>query len=254
MGKIKQFIKRRGIFVIMLLAGLYYGAIALWGLTNTLLYYHEAVVLPGTVIDVRQRPFESYSEALKYGNLPWDGDISYRPILTFVMPARIPIRAYTSPDLDNADYQRGEQVEIITHPHDPNQAHVKKWKFLWGADFMLLTFAALIGVPSWFVLFPRKRRAAARKSAPRPAQPKAQQKAPAKAQPQPRRAPEPEQPTFTLEPMPAPAPAKKPRAPRKKKEVDPDAPQKPRAPRKKKEVDPNAPPKPRKPRKKKTEA
>lgn len=252
MGKIKQFIKRRGIFVIMLLAGLYYGAIALWGLTNTLLYYHEAVVLPATVIDVRQRPFESYSEALKYGNLPWDGDISYRPILTFVMPAGIPIRSYTSPDLDNTDYQRGEQVEVITHPHDPNQAHVKKWKFLWGADFMLLAFAALIGVPSWFVLFPRKQRSTGRKPATRPSQPKPQPKAPAKAQPQPRRAPEPEQPTFTLEAEPA--PAKKPRAPRKKKEVDPDAPKKPRAPRKKKEVDPNAPPKPRKPRKKKAEA
>lgn len=252
MGKIKQFIKRRGIFVIMLLAGLYYGAIALWGLTNTLLYYHEAVVLPATVIDVRQRPFESYSEALEYGNLPWDGDISYRPILTFVMPAGIPIRSYTSPDLDNTDYQRGEQVEVITHPHDPNQAHVKKWKFLWGADFMLLAFAALIGVPSWFVLFPRKQRSTGRKPATRPAQPKPQPKAPAKAQPQPRRAPEPEQPTFTLEAEPA--PAKKPRAPRKKKEVDPDAPKKPRAPRKKKEVDPNAPPKPRKPRKKKAEA
>lgn len=252
MGKIKQFIKRRGIFIVMLLAGLYYGAIALWGLTNTLLYYHEAVVLPATVIDVRQRPFESYSEALKYGNMPWDGDISYRPILTFVMPAGIPIRSYTSPDLDNTDYQRGEQVEIITHPHDPNQAHVKKWKFLWGADFMLLAFAALIGVPSWFVLFPRKQRSTGHKPASRPAQPKPQPKAPAKAQPQPRRAPEPEQSTFTLEAEPA--PAKKPRAPRKKKEVDPDAPKKPRAPRKKKEVDPNAPPKPRKPRKKKAEA
>lgn len=252
MGKIKQFIKRRGIFIVMLLAGLYYGAIALWGLTNTLLYYHEAVVLRATVIDVRQRPFESYSEALKYGNLPWDGDISYRPILTFVMPAGIPIRSYTSPDLDNTDYQSGEQVEIITHPHDPNQAHVKKWKFLWGADFMLLAFAALIGVPSWFVLFPRKQRSTGRKPASRPAQPKSQPKAPAKAQPHPRRAPEPEQSTFTLEAEPA--PAKKPRAPRNKKEVDPDAPKKPRAPRKKKEVDPNAPPKPRKPRKKKAEA
>ena len=244
--------KRRGIFILMLLAGLYYGALALWGLTNTLLYYHEAVVLPATVIDVRQRPFESYSEALKYGNLPWDGEISYRPIVTFVMPAGIPIRSYTSPDLDNVDYQRGEQIEIITHPHDPNQAHVKKWKFLWGADFMQLAFAALIGLPAWFILFPRKRRSAGRKVTSRPAQSKPQPKAPAKPQPQPRRAPEPERPAFTLEAEPA--PAKKPRAPRKKKEVDPDAPKKPRAPRKKKEVDPNAPPKPRKPRKKKTEA
>lgn len=250
MNKIKQFIKRRGIFVLMLLAGLYYGATALWGLTNTLLYYHEAVTLPATVRDVRQRPFESYSEALRYGNLPWQGEIAYRPILTFVMPAGIPIRAYTAPDWDNTDYRSGEQIEIITHPHDPNQAHVNKWKFLWGADCMLLALATLLGLPAWFVLFPRKRRAAGRRTAPRPAQ---QHKPRPQAQPQPRRAIEPEQPTFTLSADDQPQPTKKTRAPRKKKEADPDAPKKPRAPRKKKEVDPNAPPKPRKPRKKKTE-
>lgn len=251
MNKIKQFIKRRGIFVLMLLAGLYCGATALWGLTNTLLYYHEAVTLPATVRDVRQRPFESYSEALRYGNLPWQGEIAYRPILTFVMPAGIPIRAYTAPDWDNTDYRSGEQIEIITHPHDPNQAHVNKWKFLWGADCMLLGLATLLGLPAWFVLFPRKRRVAGRKPAARPTQ---QQKPRPQAQPQPRRTPEPESSDFTLSADDQPPPAPKKRAPRKKKEADPDAPKKPRAPRKKKEVDPNAPPKPRKQRKKKTES
>ncbi len=231
MSKFKQSIKRRGIFVLMLLAGFYYGCMALWGLTNTLLYYHEAVTLPATVIDVRQRPFESYSEALHYGNLPWQGEIAYRPILTFVMPAGIRINSYAAPDWDNTDYKIGEQVELITHPHDPNQAHVNKWKFLWGADCMQLGFALVLAVPSWLVLFPNKRR----KNTPGSIKKKEQKR---------------KEVPSNNEPSPA---TKNPRTPRKKKETDPDAPKKPRTPRKKKEADPNAPAKPRKPRKKKAE-
>ncbi len=238
MSKFKQFIKRRGIFVLMLLAGFYYGCMALWGLTNTLLYYHEAVTLPATVIDVRQRPFESYTEALHYGNLPWQGEIAYRPILTFVMPAGIRINSYAAPDWDNTDYKIGEQVELITHPHDPNQAHVNKWKFLWGADCMLLGVALVLAVPSWLVLFPHKRR----KNTPGAIKKK-------KKEPQQKRK---DAPAFTLQNDEPPAP-QQPRSPRRKKDADPDAPKKPRAPRKKKEVAPNAPAKPRKPRKKKAE-
>lgn len=248
MGKLKQYIKRRGIFILMLLAGLYCLCLALWNLSNTLLYTHKAVVLPATVRDVRQRPFDSWTEALRYGNLPWEGDIAYKPILTVTMPNGIRIRALTAPDLDNRDYQLGEQVELITHPYDPNQAHVNKWKFLWGADTMLLALGAVLVLPAWLVLFPR-RRPATRKTQPQPRT--AQTPQPAKTQP--RRAPEPDLFSLPTETAPQTPTSPKKRAPRKKKEADPDAPKKPRAPRKKKEVDPTAPPKPRKPRKKKTE-
>ncbi len=251
MGSLKQFIKRRGIFVLMLLAGLYYGCLALWNLSNTLLYVHESQVVTATVKDVRQRPFESYTEALRYGNLPWNGDIAYKPILAFSMPGGFRTRALTAPDLDNTDYTRGEQLELIAHPLDPTHCHVYKWKFLWGADCMLLGFALALGVPAWLVLFPRrKRRAAAPKAVPRKTRPSAPSPTPRTTTPRPTPAPKPVEDTPFLLPEETPAP-KKPRAPRKKKETDPNAPKKPRAPRKKKEVDPNAPPKPRKPRKKK---
>lgn len=259
MNKIIHFIKTRGIFIVLLITGLYCGCRALWNLSNTLLYAHEAVVLPAVVVDVRQRPFESFNEALRYGNLPWDGDISYRPILRFTMPAGIVIRAYTAPDLDNSDYSAGEQVEIITHPHDPNQAHVYKWKFLWGADCMLLGLGALIGIPAWFKLFPRKARAKStrtpratrpRSTAPRPA---TGEQAPA-TRTQRTQTPQEELP-FTLsaeETSPAPAP-KKPRAPRKRKETTSDSPSAPKAPRKKKSPSDGSSPKPKRTRKKSAE-
>lgn len=239
MFKLLQFIKRRGIFILMFLSGLYFSCSALWGLTNTLLYYHEAVKLTGTVRDVRQRPFESYTEALSHGNLPWQGDVAYRPILTFIMPAGITIRAYTSPDLDTSDYRRGEQVEIITHPHDPNQAHVNKWKFLWGADCMKLSFGILLAVPSWLVLFPLKKRSSQRKSTPRPRT----QQPNTHSQTQARQAPKPEQTFFAQEPLHA---AEKPRTTQRKRGSNPDSPKKTRAPRKKKETAPEAQPKARK--------
>ncbi len=251
MGKIKQFIRRRGILVLMLLAGLYYGCLALWNLSNTLLYVHEAEVVTATVADVRQRPFESYSEALRYGNLPWNGDVAYKPILAFSMPGGFSTRAFTAPDLDNTDYTRGEQLQLIAHPLNPTNCHVYKWKFLWGADCMLLGFALAMGIPAWLVLFPRKKRktgsiTATRKTPPRP-QPTIHRESPRKTSLVPQAA---EDAPFVLQEEPA-AP-KKTRAPRKKKETDSAPPKKPRAPRKKKEADPSAPPKPRKPRKKKT--
>lgn len=240
MGKLLQFIKRRGILIVMLAAGLYCTGLALWNLGNTLIYKHKAVVLTATVLDVRQRPFESWSEALHYGNLPWEGDIAYKPILTVTMPNGIRIRALTAPDLDNQDYQLGEQVELVTHPYDPNQAHVHKWKFLWGADTMLLGLGALLTIPSWLILFPRRKRQAA-PTAKRTARPQ-QRRQPAAQHEEP----------FTLA-NDTPEP-RKPRAPRQKKAASGDAPAKPRAPRKKKETDPNAPAKPRKPRKKNSDA
>ena len=260
MGKFRQFIKRRGIFVLMLLAGLYYGCLALWNLSNTLLYTHEAVVVPATVVDVRQRPFESYTEALKHGNFPWNGDVAYKPILAFSMPGGFHTRALTAPDLDNEDYTRGAQLELIAHPQDPTHCHVYKWKFLWGADSMMLALALLLGVPAWFALFPRRRRkASARTHTGKTPQPRPQHSEPAarstSAPKAPRRTPAPEEELpFTLMSEEAPPAPKKPRASRKKKETDPNATKKPRAPRKKKETDPAAPPKPRKPRKKKSEA
>ncbi len=227
MGKIREFIKRRLIFVVMLVTALYFGCLAIRNLSNTLLYVHEAVTLPATVRDMRQRPFESFTEALSYGNLPWDGDIAYTPILSFTMPAGIPIHAHVARDLDNTDYKIGEQVEIITHPYDSNQAHINKWKFLWGADCMRLLLALLLGVPAWLVLFPRKRRKATTK-AKRQA---SSQNSTSRQQQTAERAPRKKQSSASTSSSSAP------RAPRKKKQQSSESPEKPRRSRRKKADD-----------------
>lgn len=227
MEKIREFIKRRLVFVAMLMASLYFGCLAIWNLSNTLLYVHEAVTLPATVRDMRQRPFESYSEALSYGNLPWDGDIAYTPILSFTMPAGIPIRAHVARDLDNTDYKIGEQVEIITNPYDSNQAHINKWKFLWGADCMRLLLALLLGVPAWLVLFPRKRRKAA---------PKAKKQTASKASPSHKQQAA-DKPNRRKQASASTDSSATPRAPRRKKQQDSESPERPRRSRKKKAND-----------------
>ncbi len=207
MEKIKEYIKRRLIFVVMLMTALYFGCLAIWNLSNTLLYVHEAVTLTATVRDMRQRPFESFTEALSYGNMPWNGDIAYTPILSFTMPAGIPIRAHAARDLDNTDYKIGEQVEIITPPYDSNQAHINKWKFLWGADCMRLLLALLLGIPAWLVLFPRKKRS---KAAPKAKKQASSQKSTSRQQQTAERAPRKKQSSASTSSSSAP------RAPRKK--------------------------------------
>lgn len=152
MNRIKQYIYRRGILWLMLLCGLYCMGLALWRLAQTAVFFHESITLTGLVIDVRQNHFNSQLEALAHGNMSWSGDISYQPIVAFIMPGGITIPRRDMPDLDNTDYTLGQQVEIITLPHDPNTAHIKKWKFLWGGHCLLLGFGVLSSLPSWLLI------------------------------------------------------------------------------------------------------
>lgn len=152
MNRAKQYLRRRGILWLMLAGGLYCTALSLWHLGRTAMYAHEALTLPGTVIDVRQSHFDTQLQPLRYGNLSWAGDVSYQPIVAFDMPGGIRIRQRNMPDLDNEDYQLGQAVEVITLPHDPNQSHIHKWKFLWGGDCLLLGAGLLLGLPAWLIL------------------------------------------------------------------------------------------------------
>lgn len=115
---------------------------ALWNLGLTAIYVQEAVVMPAVVTDVQQKPFESISEAMKAGNNPFASSTAYRPIVQFHLPNGLIINRMMQ-DPDTEDYTVGQQVEVITLPLDPTQAHINKWKFLWGGDCMLLTFSML---------------------------------------------------------------------------------------------------------------
>lgn len=151
----KQTLRRYTLPIASLLLGGYCAASALWELGNTALYVHRAIVLPGTVTDVRQRPFESYTEAWVYGNICAAESTAYQPYITFTLPAGITINK-AMPDLDCDDYALNQTVDIITHPHDPNQVHVYKAKFLCGWSLMKLGVGTLLILP--FIIHGHKRR------------------------------------------------------------------------------------------------
>ena len=161
MHAIKQFLRRYALLLAAMLLGVYALGSALWELGNTAFYAHKAVVLPGTVTDVRQRPFESLTEALTHGNLCASDATAYQPFVTFTLPAGISINKMM-PDLDCDDYTLHQAVEIITHPHDPNQAHIYKGKFLCGWSLMKLLAGLILLIPCWFKL--RKKRGARKQS------------------------------------------------------------------------------------------
>lgn len=148
MRAFRQYLRQRWFLLLLFLLGLCAAGNALRGLARTAIYVHEAILLPGEVVDVRQFPFPSAWEALSSGNLPWEAETAYQPIVRFVLPDGIVITR-TMPDADNADYRCGEQVEVITPPHDPNQAHLHKWKFQWGGSCFLLTAGLLLAGLSW---------------------------------------------------------------------------------------------------------
>lgn len=238
----------------VLLSGVYMGLCALWGMCQTAIYIHETIPVTGTVTDLRQRPFESTTEALGSGNLSTSGDTAYFPIVSFTFEngARIGKLALNTPD--NEAPRIGDPIELRTYPYDPTAPDTQPWRpegvapnrasYLWGGDALQLLFGLTIGGIAYLRLRSRRAPRAAKQTAKPKQQPKpASQK---KTPPQPAPATPAEEEPFTLSAEPAPTKKKRTRKP-----ADPNAPKKPRAPRKKKEADPTAPPKPRKPRKKK---
>ncbi len=151
MKHISRYLRRKWPFLLLFLLGLYTTGSALRALARTAIYVHEAILLPGEVVDVRQFPFETPWDALSRGNLSWANETAYQPIVRFVLPDGI-IITRTMPDADNVDYLCGQTVEVITHPHDPNQAHLHKWKFQWGGSCILLTVGLLMAGGGWLIL------------------------------------------------------------------------------------------------------
>ncbi len=197
---LKQFLRRNALLLAALLLGAYGIGTALWELGKTAIYAHKAVVLPGVVTDVRQRPFETQTEAWEHGNLCAADATAYQPFVTFTLPAGITINK-AMPDLDCDDYTLHQAVEIITHPHDPNQAHIYKAKFLCGWPLMKLVGGSVLFLPTVLILSKRRKR----NRAPQKAHPASAASQPSKKAP--RRVRE-EDDDFSLE-SPEPAPAKK---------------------------------------------
>lgn len=231
--------------IIMMLTGVFYTLQALWGMCLTAMFMHESIVVPATVVDIRQRTFDSTKEALRNGNLSTAGDTAYLPIVAFRLPSGIGFNKFEITTPDNESYAIGQQVELITYPYNPNEPEHATWqpdavrvykaKFLWGGDALLLLFSLSLCGIAWLALHKKTPRTAA--------QPK--KAAPQSHTPQPRTTQRPreeeDEPPFTLT-ADAPTAPKKKRAPRKKKtEATGDTP----APKKRKS--------PAKPRKKKAE-
>ena len=128
---------------LFLTAGLLLVGWAVYQLVLTAMYVHESVVVTATVKDVVQRPFESTAEALTQGNLALGGSPSYQAIVHYTVPNGLVIDRMMT-DADSEDYSIGQQLEVITPPLDPSQAHINKWKFIWAWECMQLGLGVIL--------------------------------------------------------------------------------------------------------------
>lgn len=155
-----------------MLLGVYCCGYALWNMGKTAIFLHESTVVTARVVDMVQFPFGSYAQAMAHGNLPWEGETAYQVTLDFTLPTEpvaIHIPQMQMPDLDNRDYSIGQEVDILVPLTDPARAHLYRWKFLWGADCMLLLSGLVMGGTGWLQLRRRRRKSPA---APRHSTPK----------------------------------------------------------------------------------
>lgn len=139
---------------LFLAAGILLTCLALYNLLRTAMYVHESVVVSATVTDVLQKPFESTGEALSHGNLALGGATSYQAIVRYTVPNGLVIDRMMT-DADDTDYTIGQQVEVITPELDPSQAHIYKWKFIWGWHCMQLG-CGVCSLLLWLLLRDRK--------------------------------------------------------------------------------------------------
>lgn len=139
---------------LFLIAGILLTALALYKLVRTAMYVHESVVVTATVTDVRQQPFESTLQALQNGNLAMGESTSYQPIVRYTVPNGMVISRLMT-DSDDCDYTVGQEIQVITPALDPSQAHIYKWKFIWGWECMQLG-AGISLLLLWLALRERK--------------------------------------------------------------------------------------------------
>lgn len=126
--------------------GLLAAAYGLTGLARSAMFVHEAVRLPARVVDVRQQPFESITDALRGGD--YSAETAYFPQVHFTLPNGVSYPNWRLPDADAQDYTIGDEVTIITMPLDPTTARLDAWKFIWGEPTVLTLggfFLILIG-------------------------------------------------------------------------------------------------------------
>lgn len=128
---------------ILLVLGLCLTALAMYKLVRTAMYVQECVVVTAVVTDVIQKPFESTAEALENGNFALGGSTSYSAIVRYTVPGGLVIDRMMT-DADDTDYSIGQQVAVITPALDPSQAHIYKWKFIWGWECMQLGTGVLM--------------------------------------------------------------------------------------------------------------
>lgn len=209
----------------LLLGGLYAAGVGLWRLGQSAVFVHEAVVIPGVVVDVRERPFEGFIEMMQHGNLPWECAVAHQPHVRYSREG-VSIVDTTLPDLDSRDYNRGDEVEIILHPQKPHMRHLHAAKFIWVAHLFTLALGVLLLVVFWLT---RKLRFVSRRRSPR-----RRREAPVAVV----RVPLPGGTEVEAE-IPPPTPPKKRR--RSSKPKDPSAPAKPRKSSSKSPKDPDAP-------------
>ncbi len=155
----------------LLLLGLWLAATALWQLGKVAVFDYKAVVVPGQVVDVRQKPFEDWSETLGEGNLAMPGDVSYQPWVRFTLPGGISAFRADLP-ADTQDYAVGQMLDIICLPDNPASARLNKGKFLWGAGSLRLGAGVILTLIGSILLrrLKGRRPAAPAADAPKPKQ------------------------------------------------------------------------------------
>lgn len=138
--------------------GLYLSGLSLWRLVQTATFMRTSSTVIAVVEDVRQRPFESISEALTHGNLAWGGSTAYQPIVAFTIADGRRVRL-ALPDLNNDDYAMRSELEVRVPLHDFTKAREYRNSSLWGGSLADLVIGLLCAWLGYILLKIRKRTA-----------------------------------------------------------------------------------------------
>ena len=98
---------------------------------NNKSFVSEAILTEGTVVDL-QRTRSSDSNSYHY-----------RPVVLFTIKTGESIEFISSTGSNPASYTKGEKVEVLYDPSDPQSARIKEFFSLWGTTVILGSMGAV---------------------------------------------------------------------------------------------------------------
>jgi len=123
-------------------------------LARTSIFYIQSEGSHARVSDVREGTVDDFSMMLPSGELLWQGDSYYRPLVRYTHPRTQNIHVLELPDASATDYAIDAELALRVSMDDEKLVRESHGFFLWGRSLFMTSFG-LLSMLIFYILFRR---------------------------------------------------------------------------------------------------